>query len=301
MSEAFEPLRLDFLSYLASEKGLSSNTQEAYGRDLLKFFDFLKRMVVPSIDAITDETIISFLADLREKQCATASISRALISVKSFFKFLKREGIINKPIGQLLETPKLWQKIPQVLTEDEVECLLAQPDRKTDEGLRDYAIIELLYATGIRASEIASLRIQDVGEGELRVRGKGGRERLVPVAQIALDAIDAYLHAVRSQYESEHNKQLFVNKRGNPIDRTDVYRIVKKYSLKATREKKVHPHTLRHTFATHLLDHGADLRLIQEMLGHVNIATTDRYTHLSQSALHETFHALHPKSEDPTL
>jgi len=295
MSHEFESLRLDFLSYISSEKGLSSNTQEAYGRDLLLFFSVLQQAAVSSITEVEDRHIILFLEQLRQKNFATSSISRALISVKNFFKFLKREAKIEKPVGQLLETPKLWQKLPQVLSEEEMDLLLKQPDRTTPDGMRDFAILELLYATGIRASEIAGLRIHDVGEGELRVRGKGGKERLVPVAKIAIDAIDAYLHTIRAQYDSDAEKNLFVNARGHPIDRTDVYRIVKKYTASAKITKNVHPHTLRHSFATHLLDHGADLRIIQEMLGHANIATTDRYTHLSQPAVHESFHLLHPR------
>ncbi len=295
MTNAFEALRLDFLSYLASEKGLASNTQEAYGRDLFFFLSYLQERSLPDIQSLDDAHIISFLEILHHKTRAPASIARALIAIKSFCKFLKREGVITKPVGKLLETPRLWQKLPHVLTEEEVELLLAQPDRATPEGIRDFAVLELLYATGIRASELSSLGIYDVGDGEIRVKGKGSKERMVPVAKRALDAIDHYLTQMRSQYESDIEKHLFVTVKGKPMNRTHVYQIVKKYAQQAGIRKNVHPHTLRHSFATHLLDHKADIRIIQELLGHASIATTDRYTHLSQPAVIEAFHRFHPR------
>jgi integrase/recombinase XerD len=220
---------------------------------------------------------------------------RALVAAKVFLRYLFRERHIAKDVSALLESPKIWQTIPSALSYQELETLLQTPDQSTDQGIRDLAILELLYGTGIRVSELCSLSIYDVSDDLVRVHGKGGKERLVPIGSAALRAIDTYLHRVRQQYDSESVPNLFVTKKGGPLSRTEVWKMVRDYSKKAGIEKKVSPHTFRHTYATHLLDAGADLRVIQDLLGHAHISSTDRYTHVSRAQLREVFRTFHPR------
>jgi integrase/recombinase XerD len=215
-----------------------------------------------------------------------------LIAVKVFFRYLKREGMIPQDPTLHLDTPKLWQLIPEVLSCEEVERLLAAPDQESPVGARDRAILEVLYASGLRVSEVCSLNIQDLDDTTLRVKGKGGKERVVPIAEVAVKAVDDYLTRFRGEQEEE---ALFLNERGKRMDRQLVWKQIKFYAKKAGIDKRISPHTLRHSFATHLLDNGADLRVIQEMLGHASIATTDRYTHVSQHHLKSAFDAFHPR------
>lgn len=285
----------DFLSFLASEKGLSKNTQEAYGRDLQRLIAYLEAHNSTTWQAITEEDIIHHLSVLKDQGLASSSICRALVAIKVFFRFLKREGYIAKDPLALIETPKLWQLIPEVLTPQEVESLLLAPDINEPTGARDRAILEVLYATGIRVSELCRLDIHDVADDHLRAFGKGSKERLIPIGRQAIAAVDHYLLHHRDAIATEHAKTLFVTRTGERIDRISVWRMIKKHGENAHITKEISPHTLRHSFATHLLDNGADLRIIQEMLGHANIATTDRYTHISQKRLHEAFAAHHPR------
>ncbi len=232
---------------------------------------------------------------MQAKKYASSSIARALIALKVYFRFLKKEGVHQEDIGQLLDTPKLWQILPDVLSTEEIELFLSQPDLCTNQGIRDKAIIELLYATGIRVSELCNLSIYDVDDDQIRVFGKGSKERIVPVSSRALLHIDTYLGKVRCLHDSEKEKKLFLTLKGKPIDRTSVWKLVKVYAKKAGIVKNIFPHMMRHSFASHLLDGGADLRIIQEMLGHSHISSTDRYTHVSLSKLHERFKSLHPR------
>ncbi|MCB1110440.1 MAG: site-specific tyrosine recombinase XerD [Chlamydiia bacterium] len=275
----------DFLSYIGSEKGLSVNTLEAYGRDIRRFAEGLK-------EEVKEETILSYLSLLKEKGYASASIYRALMALRVFFRFLKREQVIDQDPTALLESPKMWQLIPDILTQEEVELLLAAPG-EGEKGARDRALLETLYATGIRVSELCHLNVHDVGEATIRVLGKGGKERIVPIGEVALEAIDAYLGNYRN--DRGDRRPLFVTKKGRRIDRTFVWKQVKAYAKEVGITKKISPHTLRHSFATHLLERGADLRVIQEMLGHADIGTTDRYTHLSQKRLFEAFDTFHTR------
>lgn len=271
----------EFLAYVAAEKGLSVNTIEAYGRDVGRFIE----------GGMFDEKgILAHLAKMREEGYASSSRARALMALKVFFRFLKGEGYLESDPTALLESPKMWQLIPEVLTGEEVERLLAAP-REGEEGARDRAILETLYATGIRVSELCDLEIYDVGEEMIQVRGKGGKERVVPIGEAALEAIDHYL----GEYRREGKGPLFLSKRGKRMHRTTVWKQIKYWGKKAGIEKEISPHTLRHSFATHLLDHGADLRVIQELLGHADIGTTDRYTHLSQGRLFKAFDEFHPR------
>ncbi len=281
----------DFLDYLRCEKGLSANTIEAYGRDVAAF---ASTAGVNDPKAIPAGAILGFLSHLKEKGFASSSICRALVAVKVFFRYLRKEGIVELDPSRYFDTPKMWQLIPEVLTVEEVDALLAQPESADFIGARDKAILEVLYATGIRVSELCGLRICDMDDSFVKVKGKGKKERIVPIGKRAVEAVDAYLSAFRQQSEEE-NGFLFVSSRGKPIDRVTVWSRVKAYARAAGIRKSVSPHTLRHSFATHLLENGADLRLIQDMLGHEDIGTTDRYTHIASSRLKSAFHAFHPR------
>lgn len=275
----------NFLSYIASEKGLSLNTIEAYGRDLTSFMEFLQRKKILMIAQVDEEAIIDFLTALKNEQYAAATIYRHLVSIKVFFKFLKREGLIQVNKALYIQSPRLWMLIPEYLTNIEVQLLLDQPGKATLKGARDSAILETLYACGIRVSELCELKITDVDEEFVRVFGKGRKERLIPIGKSAIHAIDHYLH-LRGD---DANPYLFLNNKGNKIDRQFVWKMVREMTKMAKIKKQITPHTLRHSFATHLLDNGADLRIIQELLGHADIVSTDRYTHVSQSHLIEAF------------
>ena len=276
---------IDFIAYLRSEKGLSPHSIEAYERDV---HAFLEASELP----FNQRHIIDHLASLHARGLAPASIARALIALKVFCRFLYREKILDKDMGLGLDSPKLWQLIPEVLTCEEVSSLLEAADTSTYAGARDHAILETLYATGIRVSELCSLTLYSVDDTSVKVMGKGGKERVVPLGAPALGAIDRYLGR-REQFE---NPILFLTEKGKPLDRIAIWRMVKCYAQRAGIMKSISPHTLRHSFATHLLENGADLRIIQEMLGHASIATTDRYTHVSASHLQQAFTQFHPRN-----
>ncbi len=285
----------DFLSYIASEKGLAKNSIEAYGRDIAAFCAYLEKEGIDSFSGVTEDHIVQFLYQLKIWDYAPSSRARLLIAIKVLFRFLKREGTIPFNIAHYLASPKLWQKIPDALSYEEMELLLAQPKVAEEKGARDVAILELLYASGMRVSELCQLKINDIDETFIRVMGKGNKERLVPLGQKALAAIDHYLLHFRDRGKMFHLETLFLSKRGRPLSRMDIWNLIKYYAKSAGIQKNVSPHTMRHSFATHLLDNGADLRVIQELLGHVNIGSTDRYTHISKSHLQQSFDAYHPR------
>ncbi len=281
----------DFLNFLKVEKGLSINTIDAYRRDILLFGSFIGN---PTWSVVTSKDILAFLQNLQEKRYASSSICRMLVSLKVFFRFLKKEGTISSDLGCFFETPKIWQLIPEVLQIDEVDLLLAQPGTDDAIGARDKAILELMYATGMRVSELCSLCINDLSDTFVKVKGKGKKERMIPVGKKAIEAVDYYLMHYRGKAEEE-GAPLFISSRGRRIDRMMVWKQVKMYAKKAGIRKKVSPHTLRHSFATHLLEGGADLRLIQDMLGHEDIGTTDLYTHVTSSRMRQAFKDFHPR------
>jgi len=291
LSDRFALAVLDFLDYIRSEKGLSPHTIEAYGRDIRSFAD---QLAVKDWKQVTPESILSFLGFLKGKAYASSTICRALVAVKVFFRFLKKEGEITLDLGRYFDTPKLWQLIPEVLSTEEVDALLAQPKVDDCMGARDKAILELLYATGMRVSEACQLRINDLSDTFVKVKGKGKKERIIPVGKKAIEAVDYYLLHFRGEVKEE-NGPLFISPRGKPIDRVTIWNRVKAYAQSAGIGKSISPHTLRHSFATHLLDNGADLRLIQDMLGHEDIGTTDRYTHVTGNRLKAAFKAFHPR------
>lgn len=289
----------DFAVYLMSEKGFSPHTLEAYRRDIEHFLTFLQMHALQHWKEVQQQHMIDFLACKREKNYAPASIARALIAIKVFFRFLKREGVISQNTSLLLETPKVWQLIPDVLSLEEMERLLSQPDVTTRKGARDQAILEVLYASGLRVSELCQLTLGDVDDTYVRVKGKGGKERMVPIGKKAMMAVDRYLN-FRDGEVLERQDSLFSGRGKQPLHRMHVWALVKHYARQAGITKTISPHTFRHSFATHLLDNGADLRVIQELLGHASISSTDRYTHVSCTHLHEAFQAFHPRQSCTT-
>jgi integrase/recombinase XerD len=282
---------LHFLDYLRIEKGLSPHTIEAYQRDLTAFASTL---ATQELSEVAPDSITRFLTHLQAKKYAPSTVCRMLVAVKVFFRFLKREGLCSMDLGRYVDSPKMWQLVPEVLSMEEVDLLLAQPKQEDFQGARDKAVLELLYATGMRVSEACALNLCDVSDGFVKVRGKGNKERMIPVGAKAIAAIDLYLTHFRKDAESE-NAPLFVSQRGRPIDRTTIWSRIKLYAKSAEIDKSISPHTLRHSFASHLLENGADLRLIQEMLGHEDIGTTDRYTHVADARLKAAFKNCHPR------
>ncbi|MCB1111847.1 MAG: site-specific tyrosine recombinase XerD [Chlamydiales bacterium] len=285
----------DFTTYIASEKGLAKNSVEAYRRDILTFVTFLEENGVTTFPEVQEQHIVSFLGHLRNREYASSSIARTMIAIKVLFRFLKREGEVPANVALYLETPKMWQLIPEVLSPEEVNRLLLQPDVGTASGARDKAILEVLYSSGLRVSEVCTLGIYNVDDNFVRVKGKGSKERLVPIGRKAIEAIDYYLASYRCHHDSEKNSALFVSHKGKPIDRTYIWKMIKEYAKQAGITKNISPHTLRHSFATHLLDNGADLRVIQEMMGHASISSTDRYMHISKSHIQHAFDTFHPR------
>ncbi|MCH1429781.1 MAG: site-specific tyrosine recombinase XerD [Chlamydiales bacterium] len=285
----------DFMLYLRSEKGVSKNTLEAYQRDIQKFFDFLNTRGVSDITLVDDVLLSDYFMELKSKQFASSSYSRFLVALKVFFRFLKRESYLEDDLEMFFQGSKIWQKVPDYLSEEEIKLLLKTCPSNA-EGARDKAIIEMLYGCGLRVSELCGLKVNDIGDDFVKVMGKGDKERMVPIGSKALEAVDHYLAQHRQCFESEtHSDYVFLAKSSKPIDRFFVWGMLKKYSKKAGIQKNVSPHTLRHSFATHLLENGADLRVIQELLGHVNIATTDRYTHISTKKVSSSFNKFHPR------
>lgn len=281
-----------FLSYIGGERGLSIHTVRAYGSDLKQFAMFVG---ASSWEGVGRDTILGFLAVLKERGVAAATMQRCIVSLKVFFRFLRSEQMIDADPTLHLDSPKLWQLIPEILTVDEVDRLLAAPDTGSRLGARDRAVLEITYASGLRVSEVCGLNVCDVADRSVRVRGKGGKERLVPLSDAASLAIDHYLLYFRTERTGRDNPPLFVSNRGKRLDRSLIWRRIKFYAKVAGITKTISPHTLRHSFATHLLENGADLRIIQELLGHASVATTDRYTHMSQKHLETAFTLHHPR------
>lgn len=290
----FCTLIVDFVNYLTAERGLSIHTQEAYQRDLTRFFLFIEKAGIRSIHALDEMHILNFLRDQQDRKYASSSCCRASMAIKVFFRFLRREGVLATHIARFIESPRIWQELPEVLSVEEVECLLAAADPNKRRGARDQAILELLYSSGLRASELCGLRIHDVDEHSVRVMGKGRKERIVPIGRAAVDAIDHYL-ANFHEATGEDNPPLFLADRGGPLQRFALWQIVRTYAKRAGITKTISPHTLRHSYATALLDGGADLRVIQELLGHSSIASTERYTQVSTRQVEDAFHRCHQK------
>ena len=286
----------EFLDYLNVEKGLSSNTREAYGRDLGKFIEFLRRQKVKDVDNVTRKHITGYLLAEKERGLNPNSLSRGLVSIKMFFRFLVMNNYLDEDITSVLDSPRLWKILPEVLSVKEVEMLLEQPDTSTKFGLRDKALLELMYATGLRVSEVAKLNVNNINMdvGFLKVIGKGSKERIVPIGRISIKALQLYLKKVRSQFMKDLlTSNLFLTQQGKPFTRQGIWKFIKQYAKGAGIEKNITPHTLRHSFATHLMANGADLRIVQELLGHADVTTTQTYTQVDKSrlkAIHKKFH-----------
>jgi len=288
-----------FLDYLKIERGLSSNTVNAYRTDLEKYFIFLKKKGKKSLEEVTKEDIVDFLFSLRETH-AISSIARFFSSIRSFYRFLFREKILKTDPTQLIEYPKLEKKIPGVLNFWEVEKLLKTPSLRTPQGIRDRAILEVMYATGLRVSELARLKLKDVNMeiGFLRCQGKGSKERIIPLGRIAKKFLEKYIFDARPKLlKGKESEFLFLAQGGNPLSRQSIWKMIKKMVKRARIKKEVSPHTLRHSFATHLLERGADLRSVQEMLGHASITTTQIYTHINRLRLKEIHRQFHPRAK----
>lgn len=285
-----------FINHLRIERGLSDNTISSYSRDLVKFVNYLNRKGI-SPENVRREDIGNYLGPLR-KDLSARSIARNISAVRMFFKFLISEGKIKDSPARLLESIKLPVRLPEILNRDEVDLLLSQPDPANDLGQRDRAMLELLYATGLRVSELTGLQLININleAGYVRTIGKGSKERLIPMGEIAIKALREYLSGGRQNLlKGVNSSHLFVNSRGKPITRQGFWKIIRKYGIIAGISKRITPHRLRHSFASHLLEGGADLRSVQVMLGHSDISTTQIYTHVSRDRLRQVHEKYHPR------
>lgn len=288
-----------FIDYLSVERGLSANTLESYQRDLQAFSIYIQHVQPAQLAELRHSHISLYLAQLHRAGRANSTISRNLASLRSFFHFLVKEGVLDQDPTSHVETPKIEKRLPRVLTMEEIERLLSVPEPHSPIGLRDQAMLELLYATGIRVSELVSIRLSDLNlaAGFLRCMGKGSKERIIPVGEIAQRALNAYLKYGRNAFVRETTDDaLFLNHHGGQMSRQGFWKILKKHALEAGIKKDITPHTLRHSFATHLLERGADLRAVQEMLGHADISTTQIYTHVTRGRLKEVYATAHPRA-----
>jgi len=288
-----------FLAYLTVEKGLAANTIEAYGRDLASFCRYLATQEVKDAGAAGARHLIGFLTLLRDRGLSARSQARVLTTLRRFYRFLQREDALpgGDPTARLL-LPKIGRRLPQAPSRAQVEALLDVPDAATPLGTRDQAMIELLYATGLRVSELVRLEVKQINleAGFVRVRGKGGRERVVPLGSRAKDKVSTYLTTTRLLLlKGRSSPYLFLTRSAKPLTRQRFWQLLNHYARQNPQGGKVYPHALRHAFATHLLDGGADLRAVQAMLGHVDIATTQIYTHLSGERLREVHRKFHPR------
>lgn len=287
-----------FLDYISVERGLSGNTISSYRQDLNFYLDFVIGRHVDALSKTNKNSVIDFMLYEKEKGISANSIARRLAAIKSFYRFLVRERILKEDPTSLIDSPKLWKKIPEALSINEVEVLLGQPNLKDKQGIRDKAILETLYACGIRVSEAVNLRTDNVNldVGFLRCIGKGNKERVIPLGAKAIQSIKRYLEASRPKLiGNKESEFLFISRLGKKISRQSLWKLIKKYAKCAKIKKPLRPHILRHSFATHLLERGADLRSVQEMLGHANISTTQIYTHIDRNRLKSIHRMYHPR------
>ena len=288
----------EYLHFLAVERGASLNTLEAYSRDLGQFLDYVRGSGVASPLAVSPERVTAFLGGLRGQGLSSASVNRKLAAIRGFYKYLLREARLEENPLARVETARAWMRLPGALSREEMESLLGQPAESTPAGIRDRAMLELLYATGIRVSELATLTLNRVNRqmGFLVTVGKGRKERIVPVGQSALGWLGRYIEQSRPVFlKKRTSNALFLNRSGERFTRQGLWKLIKKYAKMAGLERKVHPHTFRHSFATHLLEGGADLRSVQVMLGHADISTTQIYTHVTRERLKEIHKRFHPR------
>ena len=292
-----------FLSYLRVERGLSQNTILAYGRDLRRFAGFLAKRHKSKVDSLNREDVVDFLSDLYKQKLDSRSVSRYLVSLRSFVKYGLMEELVRVDPTENLESPKIRQSLPSYLRKDEMNRLMEAPNAATPIGLRDRAMLEVLYSTGLRVSELLNLRISDVDMrmGCVRCIGKGDKERLVPIGRKAIAAVEAYLAGARPKFlragtPALHHQILFLTRGGRRLSRITIWKMLHDYGVKLGLRGRLTPHKLRHSFATHLLEGGADLRSVQLMLGHADISTTQIYTHVVEERLKEIYKAHHPRA-----
>ncbi len=288
-----------FLNYLSVERGLSRNTIISYSQDLRGYVGYVKSRSINSLSATTKNEIVGFMMARKDRGIAANSVARSLAAIRMFYRFLVRERILNIDPSSLVDSPKLWKKIPETLSVNEVEALLAQPNvRDQKQGIRDRAILETLYATGMRVSEAVNLKLDNVNMevGFLRCVGKGDKERIIPLGKKAIISIKRYLGSSRQVLlKNKESEVLFVSRLGRKISRQSLWKLIKRYAKMARIKKPIKPHILRHSFATHLLERGADLRSVQEMLGHASISTTQLYTHINKERLKSIHRMYHPR------
>jgi len=290
-----------FLTHVRVEKGLSSNTVSAYKRDLMKFKEFAEKRKVP-LEAVSRDDLVDFLASLYGMKLESRTVARHLVTLRNFFRYAQVQELVKSDPSINLESPKIRRGLPGYLRLQEVERLLSTPDQKTLLGLRDRAMLEVLYSTGLRVSELTGLRVMDLDAkaGCLRCIGKGDKERIVPVGKKALAIVDRYMREARPQLSGKNqaagSPAIFVNRRGSALSRVGVWKILSGYGKKAGFRVPLTPHMLRHSFATHLLERGADLRSVQLMLGHADISTTQIYTHVVEERLKQIYKAHHPRA-----
>ncbi len=289
---------LYFINYITVEKGLALNTQQAYRRDLGKFQNYLDQKGL-ALGDVSRQTVLEFLSSLQEFSLDSRSISRVLVTLRNFFQFLVFEKNRHDNPCENIESPKSWKALPKVLTVEQVDSLLSQPNLTTDLGVRDKAMLEVLYATGLRVTELVSIKIQDVHFelGYLNCIGKGSKIRVVPLGRSALVSLESYLRMARWKIiKNKQSDYLFVNRQGQRLTRQGFWKLLGGYGRRAGITLKIKPHMLRHSFATHLLQRGADLRSVQMMLGHADISTTQIYTHVLKERLREIYTRNHPRA-----
>ena len=288
-----------FIDYLSIERGLANNTLSSYRRDLNKYVNHLQSRHINSISGLKRDDIKDYLLLLKDKNMASSSISRNLVAIKVFHRFLVAEGLAKEDVASILDSPKTWKKLPEALNLEEVEKILATPNYRDVQGIRDRAALELMYATGMRVSEVVNLKLADLNfdMGFAKCIGKGNKERIVPIGRKAKDALKKYLQAARPALTRKDKSEqgLFLSRLGKRISRQTFWKMINKYAKLAGIKKNIKPHMLRHSFATHLLERGADLRVVQEMLGHANISTTQIYTHINKDRLKAIHAKYHPR------
>jgi integrase/recombinase XerD len=293
-----KPLIEEFINYLAVERGLAKNTLLAYRHDLKKYTVFLSSKGVSHIDSVIKDHVTNFMYSEKKDEMSTTSICRSLAAIKMFHRFLVRERLAKEDPTNLVDTPKIWKRVPDVLDIREIELMINATKGRSWQAIRDNAVLELFYASGMRVSELSNLKMEDINleVGYVRCTGKGSKERIIPIGKNAKESVKRYFDQVRKKLAKENvTSVIFLSRLGKRISRQSFWKIIKMYAKKANIKKEIKPHTLRHTFATHLLQHGADLRSVQEMLGHSDISTTQIYTHVDKEKLRTIHKEFHPR------
>jgi len=288
-----------YLTHLRVERQLAPNTLEAYGHDLRTFAQHVTSRKIEDAQRIEERDILSFLIALHDEKLTSRSVTRYLVAIRGMFTFLLKEKILSKDPVSKVEFPAKWKKLPHFLTLEQVDDLLAQPKRDDTLGIRDHAIMQLFYASGLRISEMSGLTTDRINpqQGYVMPMGKGSKERVVPMGKSAIDALSEYIGEARPRLSGKRiSDRLFLSKRGGGISRQRLWEIIKKYARQAGIKINVTPHMLRHSFATHLIERGADLRIVQTMLGHADVSTTQIYTHVSRRHVQELYKKFHPRS-----